>query len=425
MRRRMRRITALLAGAVFATGLLALSSSVSAATQAELEEKVRILEKALGEVKQELQEMKEAQKKETAEKTVKVAQKALPAWVQRIDLYGDLRFRHQFVTYSDLNGKSRDDRNRFLVRLRFGAKSQIHSDVKIGFRMSSGADDNPTSTNETLGNFFAEKDKWGIDRAYVIWTPSFVPDRMLDLSFGKVQNPFVTSKAIWDGDVVPEGAFLTATFNKKSNMRPFVTAGAMLVDESATDWPDDIYALAVQGGVNADFGPLNLLAAMTYTDWGHLGEEGNLPPNIFGNTLNPGGETLSGFKVWDIYARAGYDLSSKTTLDIWGHYLVNTDASGRYDDEDTGFALGAGLRYDKLKVSSWYKYVEANATPGFISDSDSGYVNRKGYILDFSYKVLKPLTLSLTYFDMKAVDETLPGASNDYKMILTQGVFKF
>ncbi|MEJ2025826.1 MAG: hypothetical protein P8Y00_12615 [Deltaproteobacteria bacterium] len=104
---------------------------------------------------------------------------------------------------------------------------------------------------------------------------------------------------------------------------------------------------------------------------------------------------------------------------------MNTDASGRYDDEDTGFALGAGLRYDKIKVSSWYNYVEANATPGFISDSDSGYVNRKGYILDFSYKVLKPLTLSLTYFDMKAVDETLPGSSNDYKMILTQGVFKF
>jgi hypothetical protein len=430
----MKWVTALLLCAAFAIGFLGLTANANAATQAELEEKLRMLEQALGDVKKELADMKETQKKNTEEIAAKAAKDAMPDWIQRMEYYGDLRFRHQFITYDDLNGKSKDDRDRFLIRLRVGVKSQIHPDVKIGFRMATGADDNPTSTNVNMGGYFGEKDKWGIDRAYAIWTPSFVPDKMVDFSFGKIKNPFVTSKAIWDGDVVPEGAFLKGTFNKKGDIRPFLLAGAMFVEEHATDWPDDIYALAAQGGVDAKFGSFKLKAATAYTDWRDLGTEGNLPPNARGNTVytspnpDPEGdpiETLSSFKVWDLYAKATYKLSSKMALDVWGHYLMNTDASGMYEDEDTGYGFGAGIKYDKFKLSSWYKHVEANATPGFISDSDSGFVNRKGYIIGLSYKIIKPITLSVTYFDTEAVDETLPGSSNGYQMVLTQGVFKF
>jgi hypothetical protein len=393
-----------------------------------------MLEQALGDVKKELADMKETQKKDTEEIAAKAAKDAVPYWVQRMEFFGDLRFRHQYITYDDLNGKSKDSRNRFLVRLRVGVKSQIHPDVKIGFRMSTGADDDPTSTNETLGNFFAEKENWGIDQAYAIWSPSFVPDKMVDFSFGKIKNPFVSSKAIWDGDVVPEGAFLKATFNKKGDIRPFVLAGVMFVDENSAKWPDDIYALAAQGGVDAKFGSFKLKAATAYTDWRDFGKEGNLPPNIHGNTVytspnpDPEGdpiETLSSFKVWDLYAKLDYKLTAKAALDVWGHYLLNTDATGEYDDEKTGYAFGAGIKYDKFKLSSWYKYVEANASPGFIADSDTGFVNRKGYIVGLSYKVIKPLTLSVTYFDTEAVDEDLSGATNAYQMVLTQGVFKF
>ena len=434
MRREMRWVTALLLSAVFALGFLGFTSSAEAATQAELEEKLRVLEQALGEVRKELTDMKETQKKDTEEIAAKAAKEVLPDWVQRMEFYGDLRFRHQYITYDDLNGKSKDDRKRFLVRLRVGVKSQIHPDVKIGFRMTTGADDDPTSTNAGMGDFFAEKDNWGIDRAYAIWTPSFVPDKMVDFSFGKLSNPFVSSKAIWDGDVVPEGAFLKATFNKKGDIRPFVLAGAMFVDENPANWPDDVYALAAQGGVDAKLGSFKLQAATAYTDWREFGDEGNLPPNIHGNTVytspnpDPGGdpiETLSSFKVWDIFAKATYKLTTKTSLDVWGHYLLNMDSTGMYDGEDTGYGFGAGIQYDKFKLASWYKHVEANASPGFIADSDTGFVNRKGYIVGLSYKIIKPLTLSVTYFDTEAIDEGLPGASNGSQMVLTEAVFKF
>ncbi len=408
-----------------------LASPAQAATQAELEKKIEMLERSLQELKGELKQVQTTQaKQEQAVQQVaasKAAKSALPGWVERITFYGDTRFRYEHTTYDDLNGKSKTGKDRFRVRLRFGVRSQIHEDVELGFRMATGADSDPTSTNQTMGNYFAEYSKWGLDRAYIKWTPSAVPGKGLGFEFGKVPQPFMTSKAIWDGDVVPEGAFLKYTANKGGSWQPFFTVAYMTVNQTG-EWSSNIYAPAAQAGVKGKTGAFKLDGSVGYTSWGNLGDPGDIPPNVHGNPeyLDSAGATrLSEFRVWDVYAKATYKFTKKGSVALWGHYLNNTGATGPNKDKDVGWAAGGKFKFQKFSFDAWYKHIEANASPGFIADSDSGFVNRKGWVLAAGYKIWKYGKVKFSYFNMDPLDGELDGAGNGFQTFLADFVFKF
>ena len=400
---------------------LALSFSVaSAATQADLEAKIKALESTLSTLKTDLQQVQATQ--------AAPAQEAkLPGWVERMKFFGDIRLRVESTRYDDLNGKSRDGKDRLRTRLRFGVKSQIHEDVEVGLRMATGSDDDPTSTNQTNGNYFAEFTSWGIDQAYVKWTPSAVPDKMLDLTVGKAKNPFASSKVIWDGDVVPEGGFLKLTFNKKGTFQPFVLGTIMTVEQGG-EADENIYAYAGQVGVKGKCNAVKYTVAAAYTDWQDLGNPGYLPPNLHKTptyTDAAGDLRTTQFKVWDFVAKASFAFSDKGAVDAWGHYLNNADAEGPYSEKDTAWGAGVGVKYAQVGAKFWYKYVEANATPGFIADSDSGYVNTECFVVQLSYKPWKYGSFTLSYFDGKNVDDDVQGASNPYQTFFLDCVFKF
>jgi len=422
MRGKIKFAAALVLGAVLCLG--AAWAPAQAASQEDLEKKIQMLEQSLQGLKQQLAEVKTTQDQQAAVAQV-AASDALPKWIERITLFGDTRFRYEHTSYDDLNGKSKSGKDRFRVRLRFGVKSQIHEDVQLGFRMASGSDDDPTSTNQTMGNYFAEITSWGVDQAWVTWTPS-AAGKMIDLSFGKIKNPFMTSKGIWDGDVVPEGAFIKGTFNKKGNVQPFLLVSYMFVSQGG-EFDDNLYAPAAQLGVKAKMGKFKLSAATSYTSWGKLGDAGYLPPNLHGTPkyTEGGKDRTTNYKVWDIYAQADYKFTDKGSLGFWGHYFSNGDSDGPYDDKDKGWAAGAKIKYDKFSFGAWYKNVEANATPGFIADSDSGYVNAKGWVLEAGYKFWKYGELKLSYYNMEPEDEKVSGASNGFQTFFTDLVFKF
>ncbi len=416
-----------LAGLLMAALLMA--SPAARAGQLDLETRIQTLEQSLQELKAQLAEMKKGQQEiKSEQKQVKqAAPLKLPSWLDRFTFYGDTRFRYEMTSYDDFQGKSKDSRSRLRVRLRFGVKSRIHPDVELGLRLATGSDDDPTSTNQTMGNYWGEYHSLGIDRAYLTWTPWFLPQRNLALGLGKFANPLVTSKAMWDGDVQPEGGWFKYTFNKEGRVRPFVLGTVWYLKEHKSDPPSDLVGWTGQVGVKAKLGRFKLLAATSYYDWGELGEAGQLPPNIHGNPTytEGGGDRMSSFRVWDLYLKGSYQLARKSSLGMWGHYLANTDASGPYDDRDKGWAAGIKYSYHQFSLGTWYKYVEANATPAFIADSDSGYVNRKGWVVGLGYQFWKYGKIKLTYFNMQAIDGDLPGASNDYQTFFTDLIFKF
>jgi len=416
------------AGAIFMAATMAIgfwsAAPANAATQAELEAKIKMMEQALNEMKGQLNQVQTTQVQQQAVQLA--AESKLPSWVERMTFYGDTRFRYEHTSYDDLNGKAKSGKDRFRVRLRFGVRSQIHEDVELGFRMVTGADDDATSTNQTMGNYFGEYSKWGLDRAYVKWTPSFVPGKGLAFSFGKVPQPFMTSKVIWDGDVVPEGGFLQYTFNKGGAWQPYVLAAYMTV-EQAGEFSDNVLAPAAQIGVKGKVGAFSLKASTGYTSWGDMGDVGKVPDSTNGNPTweEGGGERMSNFGVWDVYAKGSFKFDKKGSVFAWGHYLTNQSADGPYSNKDTGWGAGAGVKYDKFGFDVWYKYVEANATPGFIADSDSGYVNRKGFVVSASYQMWKYGKVVLSYYNTDPIDSDIDGASNGSQTFFTDFVFKF
>ncbi|BEQ13351.1 hypothetical protein FAK_04170 [Desulfoferula mesophila] len=402
------------------------AAPASAATQAELEAKIKMMEQTLNEMKSQLKQVQTTQVQQ--QKAVEVAATSkLPGWVERMTFFGDTRFRYEATSYSNLNGKSKDGKDRFRVRLRFGVRSQISDDVELGMRMVTGADADATSTNQTMGNYFGEYSKWGLDQAYVKWTPSFVPQKAFMFEFGKVPQPFMTSKVIWDGDVVPEGAFAQWTFNKGGSWQPYVLGSYMTVEQTGT-WGQNVYAPAGQLGIKGKVGAFGLKAETAYTSWGNLGDAGDVPPDTNGNptwTQGDGETRISNFAVWDIYAKADYKFNKQGSVFAWGHYLVNQSADGPWQDQDTGWGAGAGVKYCKFGFNAWYKYVEANASPGFIADSDSGYVNRKGYVLSASYQMWKYGKVQLSWYDTEPVEENIPGATNPSQTFFADFIFKF
>lgn len=433
-----KKLVTLFAAILAIAALAATAIPAMAMTPAELEARILKLEQSQQALAQALQAAKADLAKQAAA-TSKVASTAAagttkyPSWVDRITPYGDARFRFERTSFSSMGGSEKFTRNRFRVRLRFGMDAQLHRDVKLGFRIVGGADDDPTSTNTTLEGWFAEHENIGFDRAYVTWTPSFVPDRMLWVAFGKMKNPFVTSKLIWDGDVQPGGGFLKFTLNKKGAFQPFALLGAMFLNEHSGE-TEDVYAYGGQLGVNGKAGAFKFTLMAGYINWGDTGMVGNVPTNTHGNpeytipTPDPDDEEdafTSKFVVWDILAKVSYKFSAKGKFSVWAHYLNNIDATGPDSDQDTGYAAGVGVAYDKFKVKAWYKYVEANATPGFISDSDSGFVNRKGFVLSVGYKLFKYGTVNLSYYNTEPIEESLDGAYNPSQTIFVDFIFKF
>ncbi|MFH1035665.1 MAG: putative porin [Pseudomonadota bacterium] len=429
MRSKLTACGKMILGACLLSVALAWSGPAQAASQAELEKKIEMLQQSLTDLKGQLNQLQDTQKQQASQiQTVKAAPAGklaqLPAWLERTSIFGDFRLRYENTHTDDFKGKATDSRDRWRYRLRVGVKSQVTDDLLVAMRMASGADNDATSTNETMTNWFSEK-SWGIDQAYVKYNPAFL-DKVVTAWGGKLPNPYETTNIMWDSDVVPEGAALNFQFNKKGMLRPFITLGAFSVEEQKKDDPGDAYLFAPQAGLEFVNGPWKIKAATSYYDWSRFSKNGNYPTDLRGN-IAKANKDLVDFGVWDLYAKASYKLTDKASLALWGQYMVNTkeDLTGAGAGKDKGYDFGVGLTYAKFSLSADYKMIEANATPGYFADSDFGFANRKGYVVSGKYKIFKYTTAQLTYYSSQAEDDKLTGATADYQMVHADLIFEY
>ena len=158
---------------------------------------------------------------------------ALPEWVRRIKLGGDLRLREEsdlFAlkdipnTYFDLNtvnaGKkgiltastnpdvffnNTKDRHRLRERLRLSLNADVTTNAKVGLRLATGNDRDPVSTNQTLGNS-GNRFRFAVDRAYLKYT-FLDEDTYPAVTFygGRFANPWLSSNLVFDRDLSFEG----------------------------------------------------------------------------------------------------------------------------------------------------------------------------------------------------------------------------
>jgi hypothetical protein len=141
--------------------------------------------------------------------------KLFPA-ITELELFGDMRLRYEYR-----GGRLSDDdpahpndwqeRQRERYRLRLGLRGTLLDDWFFGIRLETNA--NPRSTNVTFGDDISSSSAGGggpfakgsdgifVGQAYGGYKgfPGFI------FTGGKMPNPFVTTRLVWDDDINPEG----------------------------------------------------------------------------------------------------------------------------------------------------------------------------------------------------------------------------
>ena len=176
---------------------------------------------------------------------------ALPDWLGRITLEGDVRVRWQDELFDKKNlapdasngyasqtsgganlGWSPDlvntqnNRDRMTLRARLGLRSDLGDGASAGVRLSTGSTTGPVSTSQTLGNSF-NKYSVVLDRAYV----KFAGDAGVQGSAGRFANPFFGSDLTWPDDMNFDGVAVSYKPTLGDRSALFMTAGAFPLRE--------------------------------------------------------------------------------------------------------------------------------------------------------------------------------------------------
>lgn len=122
---------------------------------------------------------------------------------------GDMRVRYENFTNQDNPGcvglgvGHCEDRQRARIRVRLGLTGKLNEDFIAGLQVATGAQTDPTTTNETLTNAFERKNFY-LDRGYVTYNP--VAHKWLSLTGGKWAYTWARTSVTFDPDINPEGS---------------------------------------------------------------------------------------------------------------------------------------------------------------------------------------------------------------------------
>ena len=178
-----------------------------------------------------------AQVKEDAKSEAWGVPAALPDWVNRFKMTGDVRLRAQedffaaenpsqevlnnpYYDYLSINkdgghiaARSKNeeilntsrDRLRLRERFRLGIDAQVTDELKAGVRLSTTNQFGPVSSNQTLGNT-SQSFQVAMDRAYVQY--DFLTEQrnsLFSLYGGRIANPWLSTELLYSPDMSFEG----------------------------------------------------------------------------------------------------------------------------------------------------------------------------------------------------------------------------
>ncbi len=181
----------------------------------------------------------------------------------RLRFTGDMRVRGE-----DYFQKGIPDRNRARIRARFGFDGQLGEDFVGGIYIATGTLGDPSTTNETMTNFFDRK-TIALDRGYITYNP--VAHKWLSLTGGKFAFPWTRSSLTFDPDINPEGFDAKVSFDTHYGpLRNITAQGIQLVlNESSKSY--DSYATGGSVSGVLQFGPWTARPSYTLLNW-HLAD---------------------------------------------------------------------------------------------------------------------------------------------------------
>jgi hypothetical protein len=225
---------------------------------------------------------------------------AVPGWVSKFRLFGDLRTRYEALLYPAGNDDTgpfpnfnaintgapydtnlsnpnlapqlnvNQDRQRERLRVRLGAEIDLGQNFSAGVRVATGQNGSPVTENQTLGAVgtsgqggdFSSYALW-LDRGFMKYELGGMPDKDLSFTLGRFDNPFFATSMIWATDLGFDGAVVQGKFPVGEDVTPFFAMGAFPVFDTdlnfATNQPakfksQDKWLYAAQLGTTVDLG---------------------------------------------------------------------------------------------------------------------------------------------------------------------------
>jgi hypothetical protein len=328
---------------------------------------------------------------------------ALPEWLSRVRVFGDVTVRaqgdlyprenqpfQQFIfDYNTINqngGVGRTafpflntvrDRDRMRIRARFGVEGDASPNLRAFVRLASGSLTDPGSESQTLGTY-SERYTVGIDQAYIVWD-SHVGDHLslATLEAGRIPNPwFSPTELVYARDLSFEGAASTFRFGWGSGgsdrSHVYATLGGFPILEVPLVNQENKWLVGGQIGTNLrwDDGAQHLRFGVAYYDFLHVTGQRNTADNpTFFNFTAPA-FVRYGNTMFDI-AYSPFD-NTVNLFALAAHFrLVDLAANydfkfGRYSFALTGEAV-RNIGYKRAQVES----LSGQAMP---SDENKGFV---------------------------------------------------
>lgn len=316
----------------------------------------------------------------------------------QLKLFGDVRYRYE----NDERAGSATERTRNQIRARIGASFQPAPAWAGRVRLSTDAT-SANSRDTTLSTNNTDKNgDFGLDQAYVAYTPS----KAFNMYLGKSELVFFQQNEVfWDNDISPEAMAMVV------NLGAFSMSGTQITLLEG-EWEKDVTAEAYQ---------------MRYVS---------------------GGVTFAyGKAMIDRHEQFGRDTNSDSTNDVFGfqsdEYTLISAVERRgnwvfgieYITSNSGSADTARILQFQQRIGDYgfriYKYsVEAFSVMGdgmfsqnnFPVEGNTGVTNFEGYHLQFDFYTGKNSSVDLSYYEMERIHApaSLGATASDAVMTLPE-----
>lgn len=320
---------------------------------------------------------------------------ATPASIpSKLTVNGDLRVRYE----SNFGDNAARNRDRGVIRARLRAAYAVNPWLTVGTQIATGDNDDPNSTDQTLGNFVDDLTV-SLDQAYMRGTFGG-----LTLTAGKIPQPFVRTELVWDGDVNPQGV-------SASYKAPLGDSGAsikanglyFLVDESTTGEDSRMIGGQLQFETAAS-APVKFELAAGYYDY-RLSSLGGGDTGDFRTNRFAAGRYLSDFNLLDVIGAVQFNgLGERWPVRIVGDYVHNFGAT---TDEDSGFGVdllvGRGSKLHDWRFGYGYAEMGVDGTlAAFSHDNTNLATNYLQHTALIDYVVANNVILNATFYHYRA-----------------------
>jgi hypothetical protein len=336
---------------------------------------------------------------------------ALPEWLSRVRVYGDVTFRTQQDLYSKDNStqipdyfsinqagsilaagmnstlNTTHDTERFRLRARLGVDAQISPNITAGIRLASGALTDPGSESQNLGTY-ADRYTVGIDRAFIRWDSTPAPDLAgMSAVVGRFADPWYSpTELIFARDLQFEGVSSTARWvfgdrdadgNDADRSHIFGTLGAFPILEVPLANPENKWLVGAQLGTNLrwDDSEQRFKVAIGYYDFLHVtGVQNPTPGSTIYNYTAP---------AFIRYGNSYFDIANSVNNSTNLYALA---AHFRLADVSAGYEIDLGDRY-MLRLTGeavrnvGYRRSDVQALTGQNITKNEN----KGYVAEFSF----------------------------------------